>query len=110
LMADAPALVTVEAANTANDPAAPRFGAASVFATMAIEDGAAAVLDAVRDVGGLAAATVVARVTASDSSARVRIPVFMNFSCLMHRVKLSEQIVTLRSRSGEPAPPSAWAL
>jgi len=35
-----------------------------------------------RELGGLDARTVVASTTASDSIAKLRIPVFMNFSCL----------------------------
>jgi len=38
--------------------------------------------DTTLEFGGLDAYTVVARTTASDSIARLRIPVFMNFSCL----------------------------
>jgi hypothetical protein len=81
-MADTPALVTVEAANTANDLAAPRFGATSVFATMALDEVIPAFFGAALECGGLDAYTVVARTTASDSIAKLRIPVFMNVSCL----------------------------
>jgi hypothetical protein len=78
LMADAPALVTVAAANTANDLAAPRFGAASVLATRVFDEGT----PAIPVVGGLAAPTVVAKTIASGSIAKLRILVVMNGSCL----------------------------
>jgi hypothetical protein len=76
-MADTPALVTVEAANTANDLAAPRFGATSVFATMAVDVDIPTFFGALCELGGLDARTVVARTTASDSIAKLRIPVFI---------------------------------
>jgi hypothetical protein len=82
LMADAPVLVTVEAANTANDPAAPRFGAASELTSMELDGDTLAFFDAECDVGGLAAPTVAAKTSASGSIARLRIPGFIDFSCL----------------------------
>jgi hypothetical protein len=44
--------------------------------------GTPAIVDAWRELGGLDARTVVASTTASDSIAKLRIPVFMNVSCL----------------------------
>jgi hypothetical protein len=81
-MADTPALVTVEAASTANALEAPRFGATSVLTIMVLDESTTGFLDTTLECGGLDARTVVARTTASDSIARLRIPVFMNFSCL----------------------------
>jgi hypothetical protein len=49
---------------------------------MELDGDTLAFFDAECDVGGLAAPTVAANNIASGSSARLRIPVFMNFSCL----------------------------
>jgi hypothetical protein len=80
-MADAPVLVTVEAANTAYDAAAPRFGATSVLTSMELDGDTTAFFDD-ECVGGLAAPTVAAKTSASGSIAVRRIPGFMDFSCL----------------------------
>src|SRR5881394_589438 len=85
VMTDAPAAVTVEAANTANVPAAPRFGAVSALTTIVADEPFTVVLDP-RVVGNLLAAldapnaAVMARATASDNTAKLRIPFFMKMS------------------------------
>jgi hypothetical protein len=63
-MADAPAFVIVEAANTANVLADPRFGATSV-----LTEDIPAIFDVERDWTGLDAPTVAARTSASASIA-----------------------------------------
>jgi hypothetical protein len=82
-MEDTPAVVTVEAANTANDLAAPRFGATSVLATMALEEVIPVFLAAGLDLTALDAPAVAASATARDSIARLRTAVFIYISCLM---------------------------
>src|SRR5437764_12365025 len=76
----APALVTVEAARTANVPATPRFGAVSVLATNAPDTGWARIVTAgVGVLGNLLAAldtpsaAEVARAIAGESVAKLRI-------------------------------------
>jgi hypothetical protein len=49
---------------------------------MVLDEVIAALLGADCELGGLDARTVVARTIASDSTAKLRIPVFMNISCL----------------------------
>jgi hypothetical protein len=49
---------------------------------MALDEVIPAFFGAALECGGLDAYTVVARTTASDSIAKLRIPVFMNVSCL----------------------------
>jgi hypothetical protein len=74
----APALVTVEAPNTANTPAVPRLGAVKVFTC--VEPGDPPRFSEPGLVGSLLDElhpAVVARATASDSAAKLRIPFFM---------------------------------
>src|SRR5580765_3276382 len=100
LMADAPVLVTVAAANTAYDAAAPRFGATSVLTSMELDGDTLAFFDAVC-VGGLAAPTVAAKTIARGSIAMRRIPGFMDFSCLKRWVRLNQQsVISLSRRRG----------